>query len=171
MTIPKNREALVLVTALLTACTPTPQQADTTPSDASPTQQTPPPASQQDTLPASGDVELTLDMSSYAEAAQVRMTIRSRTSDTLGFNPCNRLIEQQDAGRWVRYNEPTRMCTMELWLLEPQATRNATTQLPAAIPRGTYRAVLLLSRQKTAPADAPPNWGTIRAVSAPFTVQ
>ena len=71
----------------------------------------------------------------------------------------------------MTYNEPTRMCTMELWLLQPQASRSATTELPAAIPRGTYRVVLLLSRQRTPPANAPPSWGTVRAVSAPFTIQ
>jgi hypothetical protein len=116
-------------------------------------------------------VELTLDRSSYAAAAQVRMTIRSRTGDRLGFNPCNRLIERQDGSNWSTYIEPNRLCTMELWLLEPQATRTATTEVPAAIPNGTYRVVLLLSRQKPRPAGASANWGTVRAVSAPFAVQ
>jgi hypothetical protein len=167
------RNALALAMALVAACTPAPQQTDTTPSDSPPPapQPTSPSASRQDTLPASADVELTLDKTSYAAAAPVRMTIRSRTADTLGFNPCNRLIERQESARWTKYDEPTRMCTMELWLLEPQATRSATTELPAAIPQGTYRIVLLLSRQKTPPANAPPNWGTVKAVSASFTVQ
>lgn len=169
-----GRITLALATVLLTACTPAPQQADTTPSDSPPpaSPQAPPSSSRQDTaLPASSDVELILDKSVYAAAAQVRMSIRSRATDTLGFNPCSRLIEREEGGRWMTYNEPTRMCTMELWLLQPQASRSATTELPAAIPRGTYRVVLLLSRQRTPPANAPPSWGTVRAVSAPFTIQ
>ena len=67
----------------------------------------------------------------------------------------------------MKYDEPTRMCTMELWLLEPQATRSAATEVPAAIPSGTYRVVLLLSRQKPGTVG---NAGTVRGVSAPFTV-
>ena len=95
------------------------------------------------------------------------MTIRSRTSDVLGFNPCNRTLERQDGSRWVKFDEPGRMCTMELWLLEPQATRSAATDLPAGIPSGTYRLVLLFSRQKP---GATGDSGTVRGVSASFAV-
>ncbi len=161
--------ALMLAIAMLAACTPASPQPERTPATPSSSSQSPPTAgTPSDPAPAaSSDADLTLDKSSFASGAQVRMTIRSRTSDVLGFNPCNRTLERQDGSRWVKFEEPGRMCTMELWLLEPQATRSATTDLPASVPSGTYRVVLLLSRQKP---GAVGNSGTVRAVSASFAV-
>ncbi len=56
------------------------------------------------------------------------------------------------------------MCTMELRLLMPNQTVTNTTDLPADLRSGTYRMVLVLSRQSTS------NPGTVRAVSPTFTV-
>lgn len=119
---------------------------------------------------ASG-AELKVDKSSYRAGDRVGMGITSRTSDTLGFNPCTRSIERMSGSTWVVQPEPNRMCTMELWLLEPRASRQANTELPTSIGVGTYRLVLLLSRQRTAPAGSPANWGTVRAVSSAFEVR
>jgi Big-like domain-containing protein len=176
-----RRATLFLAAASFAACSPASQQADTTPSSsnsgASQTRPSSSTRSQADgALADSGDVEisrdaeLAIDKSRYVPGGQVRMEIQSRTDDTLGFNPCNRLLEKQDGGRWTKVDEPTRMCTMELWLLEPRASRTATTDVAATLPKGTYRLVLLLSRQKTPPSGALANWGTVRAVSPPFAL-
>lgn len=119
----------------------------------------------------SGAVVLTLDRASYSPGARVAMTITSHSSETLGFNPCNRLLERQQGGSWTSFSEPGRMCTMELWLLEPHATRSANTDLPTSATAGTYRMVLLLSPQRGAQGTAAGRSDPVRAVSAPFQIQ
>lgn len=157
--------------AMLAACSSPPQQAGDTPpgtkTSAEPSQPTRPSTNVagDTTQQSSRDVELSLDRNHYAVGAQVTLTIRSHTSDTLGFNPCSRSLEREEGQTWVKYGEPMRMCTMELWLLQPNTTRSATTELPASISRGTYRMVLLFSRQKSEPSNP------VRAVSAPFTLE
>ncbi len=115
--------------------------------------------------------ELSVDKSSYRAGDQVGMRITSTTNDQLGFNPCTRTMERMQGSIWVVQAEPNRMCTMELWLLEPRATRSANTNLPSTLGVGTYRLVLLLSRQRPTPAGSPANWGTVRAVSSAFEVR
>lgn len=113
----------------------------------------------------SGDVTLTVDLTSYAPGGTVAMRIRNHTSDTLGFNQCSsRVVERQEGTRWVAHPEPGRMCTMQLQLLMPNDTTTATTDLPQDIRGGTYRIVLSLSRQSAA------NPGTVRAASPSFRV-
>jgi hypothetical protein len=121
---------------------------------------------------ASGDATIALDRSTYAPGATVSARLTSRTSDTLGYNQCsNRSIERQQGTSWVAHPEPNRMCTMELRLLLPNETQTLNLDLPANLTAGTYRVVLTLSRQRSAPPGAPANWGTVRAVSASFRVQ
>lgn len=123
---------------------------------------------------ATGDAgaTLTIDRSSYSPGATVIMRITSKVSDTLGFNACSsRSIERQQGENWAAYPEPGRMCTMELRLLYANQTTTANTLLPRDLPTGTYRLVLVLGRQRSAPAGAPANWGTVRAVSSSFRVE
>jgi hypothetical protein len=114
----------------------------------------------------SGDVTLTLDLTSYAPGATVTMRLRNQTRDTLGFNQCSsRVVERQEGSNWVAHPEPGRMCTMELRLLMPNETSPATTDLPQDLRGGTYRIVVTFSRQSSA------NPGTVRAISPNFTVR
>lgn len=111
-----------------------------------------------------GGATLALDRTSYAPGATVTMRITSRTSDTLGYNPCaNRVVERQEGSNWVAHPEPDRMCTMELRLLMPNETVSNTTSLPGDLRSGIYRIVLSLSRQSR-------SGGTVRAVSPAFSV-
>ena len=116
------------------------------------------------TQPASDEVRLTLDRTSYSPGATVTMRIASQSRDTLGFNQCSsRAVERQEGANWVAHPEPDRMCTMELRLLMPNETQTATTDLPATLPAGTYRIVLTLGRQRA-------SGGSVRAVSPSFRV-
>jgi hypothetical protein len=114
----------------------------------------------------SGEVTLTLDLTSYSPGATVTMRIRSHSRDTLGFNQCSsRVVERQDGIDWVAHPESGRMCTMELRLLMPNDTTTATTDLPQDVRNGTYRIVVTFSRQSST------NPGAVRAVSPSFPVR
>jgi hypothetical protein len=125
-----------------------------------------------ETTSVSPEAELRLDRTTFAAGAQVMMRITSRTSDTLGYNPCsNRVVERQQGSGWAPHAEPDRMCTMELRLLMPRETQSAETDLPANLTAGSYRIVLRLSRQRQPPPGAAADWGVVRAVSPNFRVQ
>lgn len=112
----------------------------------------------------SGDVSVTLDRASYTAGATVTMTIRNRGRDTLGYNQCSsRVVERQQGSAWVGIAEPDRMCTMELRMLMPNETQNATTDIPATLTAGSYRLVITFSRQSAA-------GGSVRAFSPTFRV-
>jgi hypothetical protein len=144
--------------------TPGTEQADT-PRDTT--------AARTDSAPAAADstaVELRVDSTSYAAGGQVALTITNHSNTTVSFNPCTRIVERESGSAWVPVEEPNRVCTMEAWLLEPHATRNATTELPSPLEAGRYRLVILLTREG---AGGTPASGAdrLRAVSAPFTVR
>lgn len=110
-------------------------------------------------------VKLTLDRSSYRAGAQVRLTLANATNRSFGYNACTRAIEQQRDGVWVPFPEPDRVCTMELRLLEANAKVAEQTELPASIPRGTYRLALSVSDESASPG------GPQRVISPTFTVE
>ena len=151
--------ALLAATLALAACQPpTPDPADTpsTPDarDQAPTPDTP-----------AGPVELHTDATSYAPGGQVGLTIVNRGDAPYAFNPCTRTIEREVAGAWETVPEPDRVCTMEAWILEPGATRTATTELPATLADGRHRLAISLTRD----GQQPPAQATV-AASPPFTV-
>ena len=125
-----------------------------------------------ETTSVSPEAELTLDRTAFAPGAEVILRIASRSSDTLGYNPCsNRVVERQQGDGWVPHPEPNRMCTMELRLLMPRQSQTAMTDLPGNLAGGTYRILLNFSRQRTPPPNAPADWGLVRATSPSFRVQ
>lgn len=122
--------------------------------------------------PAAGEITVTLDRGLYAPGATMTARVLSQSQDTLGYNPCsNRTIERHQNGNWFPVQEPNRMCTMELRLLMPNESQTVRMDLPSTVTAGTYRVVLTLSRQRSAPPGAPANWGTVRVASESFRVQ
>jgi hypothetical protein len=120
--------------------------------------------------PAPQGVAIDLDRTTYSAGSRVELRITNHTTETLGFNPCTRSIERLLRNAWVSFPEPARVCTMQLYILTPHASRTETTELPASMPRGTYRLVLTFTRESTGPT--PPTPGpTIRAVSRGFQVE
>lgn len=110
-------------------------------------------------------VTLTLDLTSYPPGGTVAMRIRNNTGDELGFNQCSsRTVERQEGTSWIPHAEPGRMCTMQLQIVMPNDTTTATTDLPHDLRVGSYRIVLMLSRQSAS------NPGTVRAISPTFRV-
>jgi len=126
-----------------------------------------PPASEPGGVePPAASVTIDLDRTTYTTGSRVELRITNHTSDTLGFNPCTRSIERLLRNAWVTFPEPARVCTMQLYLLSPHATRTEATELPASLERGTYRVVLTFTRE-----SARPNPGTVRGVSRAFQVE
>jgi hypothetical protein len=116
--------------------------------------------------PPQTGVTIDLDRTSYRAGSRVTMRVTNHTNETLGFNPCTRIVERRQGDSWVMVPEPGRVCTMQIYLLNPHATRTETTELPSWIPRGTYRLALVLTREN-AGVPAP----TVRAVSGAFQVE
>lgn len=150
---------LLVATLALAACQPAaPEPADSLPApgarDAAPAPATP-----------AGPVELRTDATTYAAGGQVGLTIVNRSDARFSFNPCTRAVQREVAGAWETVPEPDRVCTMEAWLLDPGATRTATTELPATLAGGRYRMALSLTRD----GQQPPAEATV-ATSPPFTV-
>ena len=110
-----------------------------------------------------GPVVLRADSYHYMPGAKVGLALTNQTDARYSFNPCNRVLEQSSATGWNVVSEPGRACTMEAWILDARGTRNATTELPAALPEGRYRVVIELSREGT-----PGSSERVRATSAPF---
>jgi hypothetical protein len=115
-------------------------------------------------------VTIDLDRTSYRAGGQVTMRVTNHTNETLGFNPCTRSIERRQDDAWALILESGRVCTMQLYLLSPNATRTEATELPPTLERGTYRLALAFSRESSGVTPQTPA-STIRAVSAPFEVQ
>ena len=110
-------------------------------------------------------VALTLDRGSYAAGDEVTLTLSNSGAGQYYFNPCPRILEREEAAAWTPVDEGQRMCTMEAWILDPNGTRTATTELPGSLAAGRYRIVVSLTAEGQAlPAEA------VRAVSAPFSV-
>jgi hypothetical protein len=128
----------------------------------------PPPQASAPAADTAAPVTLRTDASRYAPGARVGLTIVSRSDARYAFNPCPRRLEQEAGGAWRAVEEAARMCTMEAWILEPRATRTATTELPSPLAAGRYRVVIELTRE----GATPPARGAhaVTAVSAPFDV-
>ena len=119
-----------------------------------------PPAS-----PAPG-VTIDLDRTTYSPGSRVELRVTNHTNETLGFNPCTRSVERLLRNAWVTVSEPARVCTMQLYILNPHASRTEATELPASLQRGTYRLALTFTRENAGAAPA-----TIRGVSRAFQVE
>ena len=112
-----------------------------------------------------GPVSLTLDRGSYAAGDEVTLTLTNSGAGQYYFNPCPRILEREEAGAWTPVDEGQRMCTMEAWILDPNGTRTATTELPDSLAAGRYRIVVSLTAEGQVPSGE-----AVRAVSAPFSV-
>lgn len=122
-----------------------------------------------DSIPAAapdGPIALRTDSTQYAAGASVGLSLTSSAEATYSFNPCTRSIEMWDGAAWVGVEEEDRICTMEAWLIEPGATRTATTELPRSLDAGQYRLVIAFTRE----ADAQSSPERLRAISPPFSV-
>jgi hypothetical protein len=148
--------AAALLVAGLVACQAT----------SAPVQATPPPAppAGEARPPAASPIELRLDKTEYRAGERVALTIVNRGDRQYGFNPCNRTVEQETGGTWTPFEEPGRICTLEIWTIDPGQTRTAETTLPRMMAPGRYRLSIGMAPQTPPPADR------AAATSAPFTV-
>lgn len=122
-----------------------------------------------DSIPATapdGPIALRTDSTRYTAGASVGLSIASSAEATYSFNPCTRSIETWAGAAWNAVEEEGRVCTMEAWLIEPGATRTATTELPGSLDAGQYRLVIAFTRE----ADAQSSPERLGATSPPFTV-
>jgi hypothetical protein len=119
---------------------------------------------------AEGAVTIDLDRASYSAGSRVELRLTNHTNETLGYNACMRALERLQDNAWVAVAEPGRVCTRQVNLLSPHSRRTAATDLPASLARGTYRLVLIVTRENV---DVSTSASTprMRAVSQPFQVE
>lgn len=105
----------------------------------------------------SGSVTVSADANSYTPGATVRLRIANNTQHQVGYNACTRTVERNTGGSsWSQVNEGSRMCTMQLALIEPRSERTDNTDLPTQIAAGTYRMTLRFSPQTPTPSGQTP---------------
>lgn len=156
------RHSLGTLLLVLAACQGSQSDVDLPPAD-SPVAAAP---TQTDSSSAQTAIELRTDQSRYRAGGAVALTIVNHSATRYSFNPCTRVIEREANGAWSAIPDEGRMCTMEAWLLEPNATRTATTDLPNPLPPGRYRLTIAF----TADGQTPPAAAT-QAASPPITVE
>lgn len=116
--------------------------------------------------PAAGDsVELRVDRSEYRGGDTVKVTIVNGSGATYSFNPCTRVVERESEGAWAAVPETGRVCPMIAWLVDPRASREASTTLPSDLQPGRYRLTISLGREGQTPPAA-----RVTATSPAFTV-
>jgi hypothetical protein len=121
---------------------------------------------QSDSSSAQPVVELRTDQSRYRAGGQVGLTLVNHSTARYAFNPCTRVIEREANGTWTKIEDEGRVCTMEAWILEPNATSTAKTELPNPLPPGRYRLVIALTPEGQAPPAA-----AVQAMSPGITVE
>ena len=108
-------------------------------------------------------IELRTDRSSYRAGASAMLTIVNHTKREWTFNPCTRTLERESGTGWQVVPEG-RMCTMEAWILGPEATRTAPTSFGGSLEAGRYRLVIAFASAATS------GGGSTRATSDPVTI-
>lgn len=108
-------------------------------------------------------IELRTDRASYRAGDDATLTIGNRTKEEWTFNPCTRTLERESGTTWQVVPEG-RMCTMEAWILGPNATRTAPTSFGGSLEAGRYRLVIAFS------SAGEPRGTSVRATSAPLSI-
>jgi hypothetical protein len=147
---------------IFAACTPSPsdEQKPATPTDTT----APAPATGAPIADSTVAVELRTGKAQYRAGDRITLTLNNRTTSTYAFNPCTRIVESQSGSSWAAAQEEGRMCTMEAWMLEPNQTRTADTELPSTLRPGQHRVVIELTREG-APAGSTASADRVRATS------
>jgi hypothetical protein len=124
---------------------------------------TPAPTQPSATVDSAAAIELRTDRASYRAGGNATLTIVNHTKEEWTFNPCTRTLEREAGTTWQVVPEG-RMCTMEAWILGPNATRTAPTSFGGSLDAGRYRLVIAFS------SAGEPRGTSVRATSAPVTI-
>lgn len=150
-------EALFAAVVLAAACVrkpaPSVDSAAGTPASVSPAA----------TVDSTVAIELRTDRASYRAGDDATLTIVNHTKEEWTFNPCTRTLERESGTAWQVVPEG-RMCTMEAWMLGPNATRTAPTSFDGSLEAGRYRLVIAFAAAGTQRGTS------ARATSAPVTI-
>ncbi len=154
---------IVALAVIASACVKQPARSADSANGAAETPSPPmgaPPATRSD---STRPIELRTDRTTYRAGDQVTMTIVNHTSQGWAFNPCTRIIERNNGGRWEATPD-ARRCTMIAWILKGGETRTATTNFDSSLNAGSYRLVIGFS------PDGPSQAQQTTAASAPVTI-
>jgi hypothetical protein len=91
-------------------------------------------------------VVLTTGATSYHAGDRVGLIIESRDSEPLYYNACTRSLELKLGSLWIPGPESLRLCSRELFEVQPGATRRDTTDLDLGLEPAEYRIVLGFGR-------------------------
>jgi hypothetical protein len=71
---------------------------------------------------------------------------RNRVNQEFWFNPCERFIERNVGGTWVRRADELRVCNKMIYIILPSADREELVDVPLDVAPGTYRFVFVMMR-------------------------
>ncbi len=71
---------------------------------------------------------------------RITLTLSNRSEHDLGYNLCPVALERRVGDEWEsRAERPAEVCTMELRILNPNASATYEHTVPRELPSGTYR--------------------------------
>ncbi|HEU5174711.1 MAG TPA: hypothetical protein VFT96_08160 [Gemmatimonadaceae bacterium] len=91
---------------------------------------------------ATSPIAITVDRDTYSPGAEVGLRLENRSESRFGYNACQRRVEREAGSGWLTIAEPDRVCTMEIRMLDPHATKTDRTDLPGALEPGRYRLLI-----------------------------
>ena len=84
-------------------------------------------------------VQITPDRDAYAAGSTATFTIENLGTSPVQYSYCERVVQRQTAGGWVRTGTGDGACALAILTLAPGANVEMTADLPATLPAGTYR--------------------------------
>lgn len=107
------------------------------------------------------DVRLVIEPDAVAPGDTVLLTLTNGSPYAIGYNLCSSGVEVREGDGWSAVTS-SRVCTMELRTLEPDATASYHFDLPAGLAPGAYRFTTTVERLQAG--------DRVGIRSAPFTV-
>ena len=119
---------------------------------------------------ATSPIAITVDRETYSPGAGVGLRLENRSESRFGYNACQRRVEREAGSGWLTIAEPDRVCTMEIRMLDPHATKTDRTDLPGALEPGRYRLLISFMYEPDA-GGTPGEPRRVLAASNVFRVQ
>lgn len=92
--------------------------------------------------------DFTTDKQTYKAGETVVLSLENKSDEDLGYNLCSAYYEQKNENGWLAMPS-LRLCTAEVYSLEPGRITTYEYELDASLPAGEYRFVAIIHLLKT----------------------